>query len=195
LLDVYEVYHRLILEVKKYITLKTLHDASEKLGIYYAKHYDIQNKTEQAALYDFVIYEEIDNDNTIIESFKIKYNPKSELEENLIKGMLESYTSLFIVKGISYDKNEIMLQDIVSNRIIPLINNPEKFNVDDKTLHFLRIIKVGNIYISSDFQLLFPRKSEKTLRKLFNKSSLLERETTHRFINLFHYHRKVGSNR
>jgi len=195
LLEVYDEYHRLVLQVQKHITLKSLHDASEKLGIYYAKQYNIQNKTEQAALYDFVTYEEINGNKTIIETFKEIYQPKSKLEDDLIKGMVSSYTSLFMVKGISYDKKEIMLLDIMNNKIIPLINDPAKFTSYDKTIFFLRIIKVDNIYISSDFQLLFPKKSENTLRKLFNKSSLLERESTHRFINLFHYHRKVGINK
>src|SRR5690554_951128 len=179
-------------EILRWITLANYQKAANKLGVIVNNKIQLQ-KNEQDIFSDFNIYEEIEYNKRIVSVFSKEYKAKTEIEELVINGMKDAYNSLYLIKKIDTKTHQLKLQDLLNNKDYYFINDEDlskKCKV--KTILFTRLIRVNDYYFTSVLQLLFKTRYKSKLLKEFNKSSLCESDDTHRFINIFHLHRKSG---
>lgn len=177
-------------EVLRWITLASYQNAANKLGVLVNKKIAL-HKNEQIVFSDFNIYEEVETNKRVIDVFAREYKAESEIEKLVIEGMKKAHNSLYLIKEIN--NNQLKIQDLLNSKetfIIydDLIGN----NCKVKTILFTRLIEVQNYYLTSGLKLLFKPRLKGKLLRVCRKNSLLEPDDTHRFINIFHLHRKYG---
>ncbi len=179
-------------EILKYITLEQFQEAAVKLRIYENKRIKYANKAEEDYFYDFNIYEDI-SEKRVIERFSEDYTPKSIIERTLINSMVNSFTSIFMVKEISSEKYQLMLEDLINKKkVYPLTDITLSKTIPVNRIIFTRIIKAFDFYLSTPLVMVFAKNNKKALLEAWQKPSLLDSADTNSFINIFHLHREKG---
>ncbi len=190
----YKAYRKAIADV----CLRVLEDISEEainsakmLGIARGKAVLLRDEDEADIFWEFVLYEYRKDGKNPIEIYG---KAENDVEAEVLRGMLSSYTSLFRIISASKLKCEVELEDLLNGGKIKVVNINLSKTAKPGVLIFTRIIPLEFNVTQGGF--LFDKRHERQIinkyRKLMKK--LKYDESANRFIAFFKINRMYGLN-
>lgn len=173
LLDTYVKYRKLGRKLNNEImdsclTREILNEAGESLGILKDNTMIFDNEDESHFLMDFALYECKSGNKNAIRNYIEKIGGKNEDEKILLKGLENSYTSLFEVSGINPKEFSLILRDkLMKKESIVLIDRGFSLTGKKGMLIFARVIPIEDFFMTSGAAFAFSPQHEKTLLEEF----------------------------
>ena len=193
-IEKYKAYRKALRDVCDRVFEKVDRDvfieSARMLGIEMKDTIVVRDDSEAAYLHEFIVYEYKIDGKSLIEIYG---KAENEIEEEIIAGVRQSYTSLFRIKSISRLKHELELEDLLNGNILRGINIGFSKSLNRNMLLFARIIPLRDFnMVEGGF--VFDTKHEKQILKKYKKlmKKLRYDEPTSRFIAFFKINRIRG---
>lgn len=173
LLDTYIKYRKLGRKLNNKIidsclTREILNEAGESLGILKDNTMIFDNEDESHFLMDFALYECKSGGKNVLKNYIEKIGGKNEDEKILLKGLENSYTSLFEVSDINPNEFSLVLRDeLIKKENIVLIDRGFSLTGKKGMLIFARVIPIEDFFMTSGAAFAFNPQHEKTLLEEF----------------------------
>ncbi len=136
---------------------------------------DIESDNDTDFFFDFLIYEKISRGMTVLEYFYQNGTDLIELEEEILEGQINSFSSLFEISNIVTEKHEVTLTDILNAKSPNYQLMDLNFSKMAKTnmLIYTRLIPLRDTYISSGVNFVFNINSKEVILKQLEMKNLL----------------------
>lgn len=195
IIEKYKAYRKALADVSLRI-LENIGDeevinSARLLGIARGNAVLLRGEYEEDVFWEFVLYEyRKDGKNPI----KMYGKAENDIEAEILKGMLSSYTSLFRIISTSKLRCEVELEDLLNGGKIRAININLSKTAKPGLLTFIRIIPLEFNVTQGGF--LFDGRHERQIMKKYRKlmKKLNYDESTNRFIAFFKINRTYGLN-
>lgn len=141
--------------------------AGRKLDMLEGKTLVLNSEEDGNFLFDFILYEESYDSNRLIDLFYDSEEEVTEIEEELLEGMVEAYFSLFKMKSFDYENNLIELTDLLNPGRSPIRMMDLGFikSARENMLIFTRLAPIKDIHMTTGASFVFAEETEKRLLK------------------------------
>jgi len=145
---------------------------------------------------NFLINERINGDISLVESYIQLQGTKNAIEEDILKALASSYTSLFEIKEIIKDEKTVILKDQLRDAEgVKLMDISLSQTATPQMLIFARIVPFEDFNMTSGISFIFPagrtefilQSYRRTIRRL-----KLQHEEIARFVAFFELNRVEG---
>jgi len=149
----------LALKIFKTHNTNQLNYAAKKLNLWSEKPQTLifDSETDVDILTDFLIYCKGKKGEIVLDDFYESDVQLSDEEEDFLDGMINNYTSLFVLKETDAEKGIIILEDVLSKNSAEYtlidINLSQTGNIN--MMFYTRILPVNNVYITSGVSFYF----------------------------------------
>lgn len=156
-IEQYRQYRQVQVELHTKILNDYVHEtefkqAAEILGILNKQNrVVIESEADKDAIYDFNIYEKIRNGKSTLSLFEENYSLENQLENELLKAMLQSEASLYEVIYIDKKEGMLILNDILRglNKPFKLIDLSLSDSIKHNALIYTRLLHLEEFSITS----------------------------------------------
>lgn len=170
--------------------------AAEQLGMVEGGKIVFSGEQESDVLMDFALYDFREEGQTAVERYAEKAGGEDEIEKELLKGLLASYTSLFREASVSREGRTIELEDVLGDRgRVQIIDKGLSMSCAEHTLLFLRIVPLKDFNMTSGIFFAFPETTKGRMLRAyenFYQRTSLDNDATRRFVAFFRTSRIFG---
>lgn len=170
----------------------------EEGGEEYLHH---ETELEMPVHADFAIHEVEREGKTGVERYYEAKRWDSEIEEEILEAMQETYTSLFRVESTNSDEGRLVLEDVLGqgNSPVELTDIGLSASAEPGALLFFRPVQIGDVTMTSGFMLPFSEGQQDHLVEVYEQtmektasSDDPKPESARRFYVFFRLHQKYG---
>lgn len=174
-----------------------LDDVVNMLGL------DRQGKTilfdsefEMDVMNDFITFEYIYNKQRLVDKFKEEFSPDNDREKEILKALVNSRTSLFVIVGVDVEDSVIWLSDIFGGeQNIRLVDVGLSMSAEVGFIMFTRLISFEDFSMTSGVSFVFKpdlksyicRRYKKIMKKFKGENELQKR-----FVAFFKLSKECG---
>ncbi len=176
---------------------KELMSAAKLLGMFEGNSIVFESEAESDYLYDFVLNEIIDKNETVVERYKERNHRIPAIEKEILEALGSSYTSLYKVVSVSSETNSLELKDLLNARdeLITITDLSFSQTAKPGLIIFTRLISLPQFTIASGANFLFSENHEAYLVRQYKKQMKKapgKNEAAKRFITFFQLNRRDG---
>ena len=163
-LEVYQQYRMSVQTlqgkiIQQYLERLTVTKAAETLRLKKANSQVLLfgSEIEQAALFDFALFEVLDKGGqNVIQRYTAEVGGQNKLERNLLAGMVQAQTGLFIVREPMPHKHQVILQNMIDPTQTMALTD---INLSQSALQggilFIRPVPLPEMVINGGFMFVF----------------------------------------
>lgn len=186
--------------IDRYVDRQTYLISGKYLGVVSLVKRDtivFDSESESAALMDFAINEYQINGKKAVELYKETVLLETNIEGEILDGLLKSYTSLFKIADINKKENKLILIDLINKSIDPIqiIDIGFSQTAIPGFLLFLRIVPFAEFNISGGIAFAFHNDLEEYLLKEYKhiaKRIKSSNESIKKYVAFFKLNRRYG---
>ena len=183
--------------IDRYVGREIILLSGKYLGLVKKEALMFDNESETVALMDFAINECRINGKTAVELYKEKVRVVNDIENEILDGLINSYTSLFKITNIKRSEKKLILTDLLKNddNPIEIIDIGFSQTAASDFLIFLRIISFADFNITGGFGFPFNKDSEEYLLKEYKhiaKRVKSSKESIKRYVAFFKLYKRHG---
>ena len=183
--------------IERYMSREIVLLSGKYLGIIRKDNLIFDNESESVALMDFVINECRINNKTTVELYKEKVTVDNDIENEILDGLINSYTSLFKITCINRSEKKLILADVLKNNDNPIeiIDIGSSQTAAPGLLIFTRLVPLPDFNITGGFGFPFKEESEEILLKEYKQITKRVRssdESIKRYVAFFKLFKRHG---
>ncbi|WEG11170.1 hypothetical protein PU629_13435 [Pullulanibacillus sp. KACC 23026] len=196
LLDQYKNYRNLQVELHTKILDECINDddfleAGNEIGVLKNNQIVVKYPNEEDFIYDFLIYENRNDGERALNEYINKGIETREEEKVLLNAMTQSVHSLYSIIDVDKEKNMLVLNDLLTNKVIHLIDFGFSQNANNNLLLYCRLMDLGEFYMTSGLAFLFKKdhkdyllkKSRKLMKKINSGNDSKDRLLAYFWLN------------
>lgn len=183
-------------KLMKYVSKDMMNHAVKLLGIRMQGNTILFDSEEETSyLMNFLLYDYKANGKNTVQTYRESQIAKTKMEDELISSLLSSYSSLFEVTSIR--GFTVRLRDLfrATDKPIKLIDVAFSVTASPGTLIFVRLIPIGDCYMTSGVSFIFRKEIKPYLlrrhRKISKKVETGDQDMK-RYISFFKLNKECG---
>ncbi len=200
-LDQYQAYRQAARELNQQIMdalveRAVLMPAARALDIARGDTFVFESEAEMNVLMDYALYEYRVHGQTLVQGYREKTTPLSPMQQELLDGMCQSYTSLFRIMAVQSTESVLVLADRLQQREdIPLVDIMFSRTAEPGMLLFTRVVPLSVMNMTAGIAFAFPGGTEAHLLRRYKRLSKrvkADTESARRLVVFFQLNRTDG---
>jgi len=183
--------------IDRYVDREIISLSGKFLGLIKKDIFIFDNESDTFTLMDFSINECRINGKTAVELYKEKVRVDNDIENEILDGLIKSYTSLFKITNVKRSEKKLILVDVLKNNDNPIeiIDIGFSQSAAIGLLFFTRLVPLADFNITGGFGFAFKEGSEENLKKEYKqivKRVKSSDESIKRYVAFFKLYKRHG---